>query len=238
MKHIVSFSGGKDSTALLLMMLERNMPVDEIIFCDTGMEFPQMYEHIEAVKKYIGRDITVLKSDKSFEWYMLEKDVKRKNGEEHKGYSFPGIHERWCTKHMKVQVINKYLRQFKGEEVKQYIGIAYDEQKRCKDKNYPLVDWKITEPQALEYCYSKGFDWGGLYKYFRRVSCWCCPLQGINEVRNLRKHFPELWGKIRLWDKQTWRTFKADYTAEQLEERFAKEDRLAEWKKQNEILLF
>ena len=54
MEHIVSFSGGKDSTAMLLMMLEKNMPIDEIIFCDTGKEFPQMYEHIEKVQKYIG----------------------------------------------------------------------------------------------------------------------------------------------------------------------------------------
>lgn len=44
MKHIVQFSGGKDSTCMLLMMLEHNMPVDEIIFCDTGKEFPGMYE--------------------------------------------------------------------------------------------------------------------------------------------------------------------------------------------------
>ena len=54
MEHIISFSGGKDSTAMLLMMLEQNMPIDEIIFCDTGKEFPQMYEHIEKVQKYIG----------------------------------------------------------------------------------------------------------------------------------------------------------------------------------------
>lgn len=31
-KSIVSFSGGKDSTALLLMMLERGMKVDYILF--------------------------------------------------------------------------------------------------------------------------------------------------------------------------------------------------------------
>lgn len=49
MDHIVSFSGGKDSTAMLLMMLERKMPIDEIIFCDTGKEFPQMYEHFDRV---------------------------------------------------------------------------------------------------------------------------------------------------------------------------------------------
>lgn len=31
--HIVNFSGGKDSTAMLIRMLEENMRVDEIIFC-------------------------------------------------------------------------------------------------------------------------------------------------------------------------------------------------------------
>ena len=36
MKHIVNFSGGKDSTAMLLKMIEKDMPIDEIIFCDTG----------------------------------------------------------------------------------------------------------------------------------------------------------------------------------------------------------
>lgn len=56
MEHIVQFSGGKDSTAMLLMMLEKDMPIDEIIFCDTGKEFPQMYEHIEKIQKYIGGD--------------------------------------------------------------------------------------------------------------------------------------------------------------------------------------
>lgn len=31
-KHIVCFSGGKDSTAMLLLMVEKNYPIDEIIF--------------------------------------------------------------------------------------------------------------------------------------------------------------------------------------------------------------
>ena len=54
MLNVVQFSGGKDSTSMLLMMLEKNMPIDDIIFCDTGKEFPQIYEHIEKVNKYIG----------------------------------------------------------------------------------------------------------------------------------------------------------------------------------------
>ena len=44
-KYVVSLSGGKDSTAMLLRLLEEKRPVDLILFCDTGLEFPQMYEH-------------------------------------------------------------------------------------------------------------------------------------------------------------------------------------------------
>ena len=71
--NVVQFSGGKDSTAMLLHMIELNMPIDEIIFCDTGLEFPEMYEHIEKVEKYIGRKITRLKHEKSFEYCLLDR---------------------------------------------------------------------------------------------------------------------------------------------------------------------
>ena len=45
--NIVSFSGGKDSTAMLLMMIDKGITVDRIICVDTTKEFPQMYEHIK-----------------------------------------------------------------------------------------------------------------------------------------------------------------------------------------------
>lgn len=83
-KSIVSFSGGKDSTAMLLMMLERGMKIDYILFCDTGMEFPQMYEHIERVNSYIGEKygkmVTVLKPSNGFEYGLLH--ILRKRGSE------------------------------------------------------------------------------------------------------------------------------------------------------------
>ena len=49
MKYIASLSGGKDSTAMVLNLLEKNYPLDEIIYCDTGKEFTQMYEHLEKL---------------------------------------------------------------------------------------------------------------------------------------------------------------------------------------------
>ena len=60
--HLVSFSGGKDSTAMLLGMLERDMKIDCILFCDTGLEFPAMYDHIAKVEKDIGRKITSVRA--------------------------------------------------------------------------------------------------------------------------------------------------------------------------------
>ena len=76
-KHIVSFSGGKDSTAMLLMMVEREYPIDEIIFCDTGKEFPALYRHIDKIEEYINRPITRLKPDKTFDYLMFE-HIKKK----------------------------------------------------------------------------------------------------------------------------------------------------------------
>ena len=43
--HAVSLSGGKDSTAMLLLMIERDLPIDVVLTADTGMEFPELYEH-------------------------------------------------------------------------------------------------------------------------------------------------------------------------------------------------
>lgn len=74
------------------------------------------------------------------------------------------------------------------------------------------------------HCYDRGFDWDGLYEHFKRVSCWCCPLQRLSELRTLRKHYPELWQELIDMDSRTAYKFKPDYSVEQLERRFAQED--------------
>lgn len=202
MKNIVNFSGGKDSTCLLLMMLEKGMQVDDIIFCDTGMEYPEMYKHIEKVEKYIGRKITRLTGEHSFSYFVTEQKRKKKRNEKECGYGFPRVWSRWCTKSLKVTPAKEYIKaKYPGEQVQQYIGIAADEPKRIKSERYPLVDWGITEADALKYCYSKGFDWDGLYKHLSRVSCFCCPLQTLNETRYLYRERPELWKNIVVMEK-------------------------------------
>lgn len=55
MKHIVQFSGGKDSTAMLNLMIEKGMQIDEVVFFDTGWEFDSVYENIQIHKEKLER---------------------------------------------------------------------------------------------------------------------------------------------------------------------------------------
>lgn len=227
--YVASLSGGKDSTAMILRLIEENYPLDLILFCDTGLEFSQMYRHIEKLEKNISIPIVKLKAEKSFEYYLLEHRPKRRNPNNplagNVGFSWADSRSRWCTAVLKVRVIDKYLRDLKKQyEVIQYIGIAADEEKRIREHRYPLVEWGMTEKECLEYCYSRGYDWEGLYSIFRRVSCWCCPLQPLSELRLLRKHFPELWDKLLEWQNRTWRKFKSEYSVQELEIRFQFEE--------------
>lgn len=227
-KNIVSFSGGKDSTAMLLLMIEKNIKIDEIIFLDTGMEFPAMYQHIKQVERFIDRSITILRAEKSFEYMMLEYEKQRGKNKGQKGYSWPDFRNRWCTSYLKKQVIKKYLKKYKGYEIVEFHGIAVDEVKRLEKNNeknvrYPLAEWNITEKEALEYCYNKGFNWDGLYNNFNRVSCWCCPLKNLKELKTLYLKYPVLWDKLKEWEQKTYRKFRSDYDILDLEYKFKKE---------------
>lgn len=229
MKHIVNFSGGKDSTAMLLRMLEENMPIDKIIFVDTGKDFPEMLKHIKKVQNYIvhnyGKEITTLIPRKSFDYYMFEHEKTKGKNKGKKGYGWATMRCRWCTSNLKTQTINNYLKQFKQEGYIEYIGIACDEVKRIKDKCYPLVNWNMTEADCLKYCYEKGFYWDGLYEHFDRLSCWCCPLKNLKELRILFKHYPVLWEQLKEMDKKSYNKFRADYSVQELENKFKLEDK-------------
>lgn len=235
---IVSFSGGKDSTALLLRLLELDEQIDEVIFCDTYKEFPAMYKHIERIKEVVaahGIKFTELKADKDFDYYMFEHEPKRRTDKYagFKGYSWASSRTRWCTQLLKVSIIDKYIKSL--GDVVQYVGIAADETKRLERKItetgnrcYPLVEWGWTEEDCLNYCYALGYDWDGLYKDFKRVSCWCCPLKSLEELRVLFKKYPDLWEQLKEMDKNTWRQFRPDYSVEELDKRFEFEEQRLE----------
>jgi 3'-phosphoadenosine 5'-phosphosulfate sulfotransferase (PAPS reductase)/FAD synthetase len=234
--YLASFSGGKDSTAMVLELIARGYPLDEVLCCDTTMEFPAMYRHIEKVRQVVeaaGVKFTMIKAENDFRYLMLE--VKTKSGMSGRGW--PTFKTRWCTGELKKDITRNHIATLKKQhEVIQYIGLAADEEYRLERKNnqnsshrHPLVEWGWTEEECLNYCHAKGYDWGGLYEVFDRVSCWCCPLKSLKEMRKLRKCFPDLWEQLKDMDGRAWNQFRADYSVEDLEIRFQfEEERLAQ----------
>ena len=67
MKIIVSFSGGKDSQACLIQAAKRyGTDKIEAVFCDTGWEHPDTYQHITDTCSQMGVKLTTLKSKYDF----------------------------------------------------------------------------------------------------------------------------------------------------------------------------
>lgn len=242
----VSFSCGKDSTAMLLLMIERDMPIDCVLYANVGMDFPEMEEHFARVDEHLFRErgihITTLQHTHTFEWMMFDEPKQKKSSLERRaalgippyGNGWPGMRVRWCTGQMKQHLLRREINRLKeGRKVLQYIGIAADEAWRCKSDKYPLVEWGITEADALQICYDRGFNFGGLYQIYRRASCYCCPFQRISELRKLRANHPELWARLLDMDARARAQFgdaplgqfRKGWSVAALDERFAKEER-------------
>ena len=94
-RHIASVSWGKDSLAMLHMLIGTGEPLDEVVFYDTGMEFGAIYAERDRMLPVLaerGIRYTELRPKDPFWWSMFCRPVRsRKTGEIHKyGYGWCG----------------------------------------------------------------------------------------------------------------------------------------------------
>lgn len=76
--NLVSVSGGKDSTATLLVAIERGAENISGVFCDTGNEHQQTYDYIAYLQDATGIQIKTLKQDFTEWWWRRREYVCEK----------------------------------------------------------------------------------------------------------------------------------------------------------------
>ena len=221
MKKIVCYSGGKDSTAMLIHLLKTNAQIDDIIYVDVGnWTWNNAKDHIKQVEETLGVKITVLDATDE-----LSKGFQR--------WGFPSIINRWCTG-IKKALMRDYIKNKYGkkESIVQYIGYCSDEEKRTDkplysayDAEYPLVDANITNEDALKLCQEYGFDFGGNYEHHKHYNCWLCPLQKEDELYWIWKNKPELWNQLRQMQLQTNGEYKYQKTIFYFDQKFWEKNR-------------
>lgn len=115
---IASVSWGKDSLAMLHGLIERGMPLDEVVFYDTGMEFDAIYAERDRMLPLLrenGIRYVELRPKDPFWRSMFCRPVKsRKTGEVHKhGYGRCGGPCRWGTTE-KLRAIDRHAERELG----------------------------------------------------------------------------------------------------------------------------
>ena len=89
--HIASVSWGKDSLAMLLLLIEKSWPLDEVVFYDTGMEFQAIYDTQDRMLpelERLGIKYTRLEPENPFLFDMLERPVQSRQKGAHRGYGW------------------------------------------------------------------------------------------------------------------------------------------------------
>lgn len=234
MEHILSLSYGKDSLACLGAIEQLGWPLDRIVHAEVWAtdtipaDFPPMVEFKAKADKIIkdrwGLEVDHVRSEKTYQqvFYSIYTEKSKYTG---KNYGWPMQRGPWCNSQLKVAAINKI-----GNACIRYLGIAADEPNRfhnlTETKKSPLVEAGWDEAYCRQWCEENDLL-SPIYTTATRGGCWFCHNQSVNQLRLLRKNYPDLWALMLKWDADSPVTFKLDgHTVHDFDRRFQLEDEL------------
>jgi 3'-phosphoadenosine 5'-phosphosulfate sulfotransferase (PAPS reductase)/FAD synthetase/3'-phosphoadenosine 5'-phosphosulfate sulfotransferase len=171
---IVPWSGGKDSTAALLLALKAYGAKRVVaVFGDTGTEFPETVEYVEKVSKLLG-----VRVERAYAG--IDRELRR-------GRELPSHDNRWCTA-LKVRAIEEKAAELAEGRTLIVVGDRDAESPRrsmrapVRSTQYvdhievvaPLRLWSALHVQL--YILSHGIPLNPLYSLgFYRIGCYMCP---------------------------------------------------------------
>ena len=207
--HILSLSGGKDSTALAFFMKE-NMPEifenTELVFCDTECELPETYDYLNKIEVFLNKKIIRIKPEKSFDHIF------------HTSFLIPAPHRRYCTIELKVKtswnyifkriqeqgngIFNFYIAIRADESWRKGLSPKTEEEKKIAKGIYPFVENYICKKDVEKILIDNGIFYPDYYKWRERNGCYFCFYQKPIDWINLYEHHPELYEKAMYYEEK------------------------------------
>lgn len=198
---VSSFGGGLNSTAALVKwVMDQYVPLDKIIFADTGCERPDVYEHVHRFSDWLVKHgmppIETTKKggrQETLEEYSLR--FKR----------LPSLAygRKSCSHKFKIEPQERDVNRWsparaawkRRDKVVKIIGYGYEEQRRISkakvedDKyfyRFPLDEWQVDRQGCVEIIKRAGLPVPG------KSSCFFCPAMRLPEILDLRSNHPHL----------------------------------------------
>jgi len=182
-----------NSTAMLIQMQREGIPVDLILFADTGGERPETYESVMAFDVWLQTHgmpgiITVKHSSKKWGDRTLEEECLRTKSLPSIAYGYKKCSLKW-----KKAPQDKYVNSWQpardcwkdGGKVIKAIGYDIGEMRRAgipEDEKYtytyPLIDWRWHRDECEEVCEEEGIS-------VPKSSCTFCPSMKKHEILSL-----------------------------------------------------
>ena len=202
----VSSSGGKDSTATIILMHETNIPINEINYVrmmydeNLPATLPIMTDFVDKTKIIFeewGYKVNIIPSVKTARDCIKKVYYKSKNA--HKNGNCYGI-TAFMRGHCKMTGVKQQTLKKVGASEYEMIGYACDEVKRIhrlsEKKCSIMCELNVTESDAMKICEKYNMK-SPLYDLgLTRDGCWFCPNAGKREREFLTQYYPELYEKI------------------------------------------
>jgi 3'-phosphoadenosine 5'-phosphosulfate sulfotransferase (PAPS reductase)/FAD synthetase len=174
-----------------------------VTFQNTGKEVYKTLDFVNECDKRWNLGIVWLEYRKPATFEVVTYETASRNGEpydqllQQRPSAIPNRQFRYCTEELKIMTVKRYLKSIGVTDYTSFNGIRYDEPKRwqkAKDSDYdvelPLVKWKVTKKDVLQWWKQQDFDLMVNEPY---GNCDCCFLKGKGKLAIIAKEKPELF---------------------------------------------